>query len=120
MKQPRPQLEAVPDGRAAFVRSYPPVARACTIIELLVAVAIIILLLRILIVAVNAATKTGQKARTQALMTAISQGLVHFKAEIGYLPPVLRNDRRLVDWRGQNLIGNDADDIKPTAGNYAT
>src|SRR5438552_9525784 len=97
--------------------------RGFTIIELLVAIAIIILLLSILIVAVNAATRTSQKTRTQFLMNTIQQGLVHFKAEIGYFPPVLganynsnppiQDYRRLVDWRGGDYTPYNTDDITP-------
>jgi hypothetical protein len=64
-------------------------ARAFTVVELLVVVAIIIALLSILIVAVNAATRVSQKTHTIALMGSINQGLIRFKEEIGYYPPVL-------------------------------
>lgn len=64
-------------------------ARGFTIVELLVAVAIIITLLSILIVAVNAAARASQKARTIALMGSIKQGLIRFKEDVGYYPPVL-------------------------------
>jgi type II secretory pathway pseudopilin PulG len=64
-------------------------SRGFTIIELLVVTAIIILLLSILIVAVNAATRTSQKARTGALLSTIKKGMIRFKEDIGYYPPVL-------------------------------
>jgi type II secretory pathway pseudopilin PulG len=63
-------------------------ARGFTIIELLVATAIIILLLSILIVAVNAANRTGQKTRTQFLLGSMKQALVRFKEDIA-VPAVL-------------------------------
>ena len=62
---------------------------AFTIIELLVVTAIIILLLSIVLVAMNAATKTSQQARTVALMDSIKKGLIRFKGDIGYYPPIL-------------------------------
>lgn len=68
-----------------IIRAHP----GFTIIELLIVVGIVILLLSILIVAVNAATKTSQKSRTQALMASMRQGLIRFKGDIGYFPPVL-------------------------------
>lgn len=60
-----------------------------TIVELLVVTAIIIILLSVLIVAMNAAARTGQKTRTQGLMDSIKNGLIRFKSETGYYPPVL-------------------------------
>lgn len=71
--------------------------RGLTLVEILVAIALIIILLSILIVAVNQAKIAGQKANTTALMTSISQGLTQFKNDMGYLPPVLDNNRDLVD-----------------------
>ncbi len=63
--------------------------RGFTIVELLVAVAIIIVLLSLLIVAMSAAAKSGQTVRTKAQMNSIHQGMVMFKEQIGYVPPVL-------------------------------
>ncbi|MCH8823104.1 MAG: hypothetical protein IH984_06300 [Planctomycetes bacterium] len=66
-----------------------------TLLELLVVTAMIILLLGILIVALNRGTRTAQSTNTHALMTSISQALVRFQGDIGYLPPVLDVDRNL-------------------------
>ena len=63
--------------------------RAFTLIELLVVVAILIVLLTILIIAVNAASRTAQKASTQNLMDSMKKGLIRFKEDIGYYPPLL-------------------------------
>ena len=60
-----------------------------TIIELLVVVAIIIVLVGLLVVAVNAASRTAQKTSTASLMNAINKGLERFKGDIGYYPPLL-------------------------------
>ncbi len=57
--------------------------------EVLIVIAVIILLLSILIVAVNAATRTAQSANTLTLMNSMKQALVRFKADIGYYPPGL-------------------------------
>ena len=62
--------------------------RGFTIVELLIVIAVIILLLSILIVAVNAATRTAQSANTLTLMNSMKQALVRFKADIGYYPPL--------------------------------
>ncbi len=67
-----------------------------TIVELLIVTAMIILLLSILIVAVNRASRTAQITNTRALMNSISQSLERFKEDVGYYPPVLGADRSLV------------------------
>ncbi len=87
--------------------------RAFTIIELLVVVAIIIVLLSIIIVAVNAAIKTSQSANTQALMSSINKGLVQFRNDIGYLPPVLDEERGYVPPPNPNdSLGEYLDDMQ--------
>ncbi len=88
------QLSELPE---AARRAAPPHAtpRGFTLTELLVVVAIVVVLLGILIVAVNAAARTAQRASTQFLMTSIGQGLVRFKEDIGYYPPVLDRERAL-------------------------
>ena len=63
--------------------------RAFTLTELLVVVAIIVLLLGTLFVAINAASKRAQVAKTQFLMNTISSGLAQFNTDFGYYPPVL-------------------------------
>ena len=68
-----------------------------TIVELLIVTAMIILLLSILVVAVNRASRTAQITNTRALMNSISQALVRFKEDVGYYPPVLEDDRLLSD-----------------------
>ena len=95
---------------------YGPKPRGFTIVELLIVIAVIILLLSILIVAVNAATRTAQSASTRTLMNSMKQALVRFKADIGYYPPVLgdvsptdftpdnHDLRKLFDPRGEDLI----------------
>ncbi len=80
-------------GQASLPHATP---RGFTLTELLVVVAIVVVLLGILIVAVNAAARTAQRASTQFLMTSIGQGLVHFKEDVGYYPPVLDQYRDLV------------------------
>jgi type II secretory pathway pseudopilin PulG len=70
---------------------------AFTIIELLVVTAVIILLLSIVLIAMNAATKTSQQARTAALMDSIKKGLIRFKGDIGYYPPVMGPGNAPVD-----------------------
>jgi type II secretory pathway pseudopilin PulG len=58
-------------------------------VELLVVIAIIIILLSLLIVGLNLAARASQRANTQSLMIALSQGLERFKSDVGYLPPML-------------------------------
>ena len=66
-----------------------PRTRAFTLTELLVVIAIVVLLLGTLFVAINAASKRAQVAKTQFLMNTISSGLAQFNTDFGYLPPVL-------------------------------
>lgn len=72
-------------------------SRAFTIIELMVAVVVIIILLSLLIVALTQSQRTAQRVSTQALMRSISQALIQFEKDVGYLPPVLNNDRTLIE-----------------------
>ena len=60
-----------------------------TVIEMLVTLAMIIVLVGILVVALSQASGTAQKAQTSFLMNSMSAGLVQFKRDHGYLPPVL-------------------------------
>ena len=102
--------------------------RGFTIVELLIVIAVIIMLMGILIVAINAATRTAQGTNTRALMSSMKQALVRFKGDIGYLPPVLGNTsaaidvdpqnhglRKLFDPRGEGMppTWGDGDDVLP-------
>ncbi len=60
-----------------------------TVVELLVVLAIIILLVGILLVGLTQAAGTAQAAQTRFLMNSMAAGLVQFKRDHGYLPPVL-------------------------------
>jgi type II secretory pathway pseudopilin PulG len=75
-------------------RSLRVVRGGFTLIEMLIVISVIIVLLGLLIVALNYATKASQKANTQSLMISIRQGLTRFKEDIGYNPPVLDLERR--------------------------
>lgn len=93
MIQPDTRPPLALDARLRFRVMRPDARpRGFTIIELLIVTAIIIVLLSILIVAVNAATRSSQKARTAALMTTIEKGLIRFKEDMGYYPPLLGPD----------------------------
>ncbi|MFZ9692200.1 MAG: type II secretion system protein [Phycisphaerales bacterium] len=63
--------------------------RGFSIVELLVAMAIVVTLIALLVVAVERAMRSGQQAQTEFLMGSIEQGLTQFRADHGYLPPVL-------------------------------
>ncbi|MHC5023838.1 MAG: type II secretion system protein [Planctomycetota bacterium] len=64
-------------------------SRGFTLVELLMVMAIVIILLSLILVAMNRATRTAQTTNTVFLMNSISQGIVLFKEDFGYLPPVL-------------------------------
>ena len=59
-----------------------------TTIELMVVIGIVTMLLGILLVALNGATRSAQSANTRALMNSMKTALVTFRNDIGYLPPV--------------------------------
>jgi len=86
---------------------------AFTIIELLVVVAIIIILLSLVLLAMNSASKAAQKARTSALMDSMKKGLISFKEEIGYYPPMLGPSNTPADRLREILPPPD-----PSAANY--
>ena len=67
-------------------------AAGFTLVEMLIVVAIVIILLSLLIVALNLATRAGQRANTNALFTAIDNALVSFRNELDFDPPVLGFD----------------------------
>jgi hypothetical protein len=64
---------------------------------MLIVIGVIIILLSLLIVGLNMAAKAAQKAHTHSLMTSLAQGLVRFKDDVGYYPPVLNADRVLLE-----------------------
>jgi len=75
----------------------PAPGRGFTLIELLIAISLIIVLLSLVIVALNQSQRAAQRANSQALMNSLKQGLVRFREDVGYLPPVLDGDRALLD-----------------------
>jgi type II secretory pathway pseudopilin PulG len=60
-----------------------------TVVELLVVIAIIIALLGTLLAALALASRRAQAAQTQVFLTSISNALVAFERDIGYVPPLL-------------------------------
>lgn len=73
-----------------------PRARAgFTIVELLVVLGVLIGIITTLVVGVGASMRRARVANTEYLMTSLAVGLVQFKAEVGYLPPVLGNPLQL-------------------------
>ncbi len=69
--------------------------RGFSIVELLITLAIIVILLSIVLVALDRASRRAQEANTSFLMGSITQGLARFKDDHGYLPPVLDSARGL-------------------------
>lgn len=72
-------------------RQYSP-RRGFTITEMLVTVGVIVVLAGILITALSSASRTAQKAKTDYLMQSIKSGIERFRADHGYIPPVLGNN----------------------------
>jgi type II secretory pathway pseudopilin PulG len=63
--------------------------RAFTVVELLVVIGIVIALLGTLLVGLAAANRRAQMANTEFLMDSIVTAVAKFKADTGYLPPIL-------------------------------
>ena len=72
-------------------RQYRP-RRGFTITEMLVTVGVIVVLAGILITSLSSASRTAQKAKTDYLMQSIKSGIERFRADHGYIPPVLGNN----------------------------
>ena len=72
-------------------RQYRP-RQGFTITEMLVTVGVIVVLAGILITALSSASRTAQKAKTDYLMQSIKSGIERFRADHGYIPPVLGNN----------------------------
>lgn len=68
-----------------------------TIIELMVVVSLIIVLLSLIIVALNRSQRAAQRINTQALMHSIVLALIQFREDVGYLPPILDENRALME-----------------------
>ncbi|MDG2424856.1 MAG: prepilin-type N-terminal cleavage/methylation domain-containing protein [Phycisphaerales bacterium] len=68
-----------------------------TMTEVMVTIGIIVILLSILLVTVGGVRETARVASTRSIMTAMSQATSRFREDTGYLPPILDNDRRLVE-----------------------
>lgn len=63
--------------------------RAFTIVELLVVIGIVIAILGTLLVGLAAANRRAQMANTEFLMDSMVTAIAKFKADTGYLPPIL-------------------------------
>lgn len=63
--------------------------RAFTIVELLTVVAVIVLLVGLLVVVLSSSAKAAQTASTRSLMGTLTNAITQFKADLGYLPPIL-------------------------------
>lgn len=71
--------------------------KAFTLIELLITISIIVLLVSILTIALTSARTAAKIAETQSRLTALSAATIRFKEDIGYYPPVLDNNRNLLN-----------------------
>lgn len=69
-----------------------PAPRGFTLIELLVVVAIIVALLALGLAAGTTALTAAKRSSTERLLQSIQQGIEQFRADHGYLPPLLNPD----------------------------
>ena len=72
----------------------PSRSRACprrgfTVVEILVVLGVVIGIISTLVVGLNIAARRARVANTEFLMNSIVSGLTRFRAETGYLPPLL-------------------------------
>ena len=67
-----------------------------TILELLVTITLIVILVSAMVLGMNSARTAAQIAETTSRLMALKQATVWFKEEIGYLPPVLDDQRNLM------------------------
>ena len=71
--------------------------KAFTLIELLITISIIVLLVSILTIALTSARTAAKIAETQSRLTALSAATFRFKEDIGYYPPILDDNRNLLN-----------------------
>ncbi len=87
-------------------------ARAFTLVETLVVLAIIALLVGLVSVGGGRLRRAAQESQTIRLMQTIQQGLTQFHEDLGYYPPLLddsTNATKLLTVVGGNLNAKDAD-----------
>ena len=75
-------------------------ARGFTITEMLVTVGVIVVLAGILVLSLSSAARAAQSGKTDFLMQSIKTGVERFRADHGYLPPVLG-----VNGTGEGQVG---------------
>jgi type II secretory pathway pseudopilin PulG len=66
-----------------------------TIVELLVVLGVLVGIITTLVVGVGSALRRARVANTDFLLTSLSVGLAQFRIDVGYLPPVLGDQRQL-------------------------
>ncbi|MDG2201353.1 MAG: type II secretion system protein [Phycisphaerales bacterium] len=74
----------------------PRTTNGFTLVELVVVLGIIALLVSVLVIAVSGARESARVVQTTATMSAMSQGMVAFREDVGYLPPLLDESRGLM------------------------
>jgi type II secretory pathway pseudopilin PulG len=83
--------------RADSARHRAPRARAFTIVELLVVIALIVLLVAILLAALSQVQERALKTRTNATMEAFANACEAFSQEHGYYPGIVPEDVLVAD-----------------------
>lgn len=68
-----------------------------TLVELVVVMGIIALLVSVLVIAVSGARESARVASTSTTMNSMVQGMVAFREDVGYLPPLLDESRALME-----------------------
>lgn len=92
--------------------------RGFSVVELLVTLAVALMLLSLLLVGLGAAVRNARIASTAYLMDSLAQGLARFRADVGYLPPVLADPGLMPDGSPGALpgtLGWSRDGVAPPA-----
>ena len=84
---------------------HPRTAAGFSVVELLVVIGILIAIISTLIVGLGYASRKARIANTEFLMNSIMMGLMQFRGETGYLPPVLGDPRQMPNGTAGTALG---------------
>ena len=82
--------------------------RGFTVVEILVVLGIVIGVISTLVVGLGYAARRARVANTEFLMNSIVAGMTRFRAETGYIPPILGDAQQLTSGTVNNPNGNNA------------
>jgi type II secretory pathway pseudopilin PulG len=92
--------------RRAPARASAGRAAGFSVVELLVVIGILIAIISSLVVGLGYAARKARVANTEFLMNSIAIGLVRFKSDVGYFPPVLASPWGMPSGSGGTPMGS--------------